>query len=60
LYSGATEGSLAGMLGVDAGQVSTMLEILVEKGLLTEKRSGWDLTPTGKLAVGEHLEEINL
>jgi helix-turn-helix protein len=60
LYSGATEGSLAGMLGVDAGQVSTMLQQMVEKGLLSESTSGWELTSTGKLAVGEHLEEINL
>lgn len=60
LYSGATEGSLAGMLGVDATQVSTMLQKLVEKDLLEETQSGWTLTPIGKLAVGEHLEEVNL
>ncbi len=60
LYSGATEGSLAGMLGVEARQISTMLQKMVEKGLLTETGSGWDLSPIGKLAVGEHLEEVNL
>ncbi len=60
LYSGATEGSLAGMLGVDTGQVSTMLQKLVEKGLLNEAAGGWELTSIGKLAVGEHLEEVNL
>ncbi|MEF8772685.1 CheF family chemotaxis protein [Halodesulfurarchaeum sp.] len=60
LYSGATKGSLAGMLGVDASQVSTLLQKLVEKGLLTEAQSRWQLTSTGKLAVGEHLEEVNL
>ncbi|MFB6109749.1 MAG: CheF family chemotaxis protein [Halodesulfurarchaeum sp.] len=59
LYSGASEGSLAGMLGVDAGRISTMLRKLEEKGLLEDSPSGWALSPTGKLAVGEHLEEVN-
>lgn len=60
LYSGATEGSLAGMLGVEASRVSTMLKKLVEKGLLEDGSSGWALTPIGKLAVGEHIEDVNL
>ncbi|MGM0372698.1 MAG: hypothetical protein ACQEQJ_09400, partial [Halobacteriota archaeon] len=60
LYSGATEGSLAGMLGVDASRVSTMLRRLAEKSLLEEAASEWTLTPTGKLAVGENLEQVNL
>jgi helix-turn-helix protein len=60
LYSGASEGNLAGMLGVDASRVSTMLRKLDEKGLLEDTPAGWKLSPTGKLAVGEHLEEVNL
>ncbi|AOW80551.1 chemotaxis protein CheF2 [Halodesulfurarchaeum formicicum] len=60
LYSGASEGNLAGMLGVDASRVSTMLRRLAEKSLLEEAASGWTLTPTGKLAVGENLEQVNL
>jgi helix-turn-helix protein len=60
LYSGATEGSLAGMLGVETTQVQTLLSRLVEKGLLAESDGGWELTPIGTLAVGEHLESVNL
>lgn len=60
LYSGASEGSLAGMLGVDASRVTTLLSRLAEKGLLESTDAGWQLTSIGKLAVGEHLEEINL
>ena len=60
LYSGASEGSLAGMLGIEASHVGTMLQKLLEKGLLEETPTGWKLTPTGKLAVGEHLETVNL
>jgi helix-turn-helix protein len=60
IYSGATEGSLAGMLGVETTQVQTLLSRLVEKGLLAESDGGWELTPIGTLAVGEHLESVNL
>lgn len=60
LYSGATEGSLAGMLGVDTAQISTLLNRLADNDLLEDTSAGWQLTPTGKLAVGEHLEEVNL
>ncbi|MFB6081560.1 MAG: CheF family chemotaxis protein [Halanaeroarchaeum sp.] len=60
IYSGATEGSLAGMLGVDASRVSSMLSTLVQKGLLAETAGGWELTATGTLAVGKHLEDVNL
>jgi len=60
LYSGASEGSLAGMLGVDTTQVSTLLDRLAEKGLLEDTPTGWQLSASGKLAVGEHLEAVNL
>lgn len=60
LYSGATEGSLAGMLGVDASRVTYLLNTLVEKGLLEESASGMELSSIGTLAVGEHLEDVNL
>ena len=60
LYSGASEGSLAGMLGVDTTQVSALLNRLAENDLLEDTPEGWCLTATGKLAVGEHLEEVNL
>lgn len=60
LYSGATVGSLAGMLGVDASRASYLLDTLVEKGLLEETASGMELTPIGTLAVGQHLEDVNL
>lgn len=60
LYSGASEGSLAGMLGVDASRVTTLLSRLADKELLESTETGWQLTSIGKLAVGEHLEEINL
>ncbi|MFW6458457.1 MAG: CheF family chemotaxis protein [Halodesulfurarchaeum sp.] len=60
LYSGATEGSLAGMLGVDTSRISSMLHRLEEKALLEETPEGWQLTAGGKLTVGEHLEEVNL
>ncbi|MFW5924227.1 MAG: CheF family chemotaxis protein [archaeon] len=59
-YSGATEGSLAGMLGVDASRVTYLLDTLVEKGLLEESNGGMGLTSIGTLAVGEHLEDVNL
>lgn len=60
LYSGATAGSLAGMLGVDASRVTVLFDTLVEKGLLEESPSGMELTPIGTLAVGEHIEDVNL
>lgn len=60
LYSGASEGNLAGMLGVDASRVTYLLDQLVEKGLLEEVEGGMELTSTGTLAVGEHLEDVNL
>ncbi|MFB6071194.1 MAG: CheF family chemotaxis protein [Halanaeroarchaeum sp.] len=60
LYSGATAGSLAGMLGVDASRVTTMLATLADKGLLRDSADGWTLTSLGKLAVGEHVEDVNL
>lgn len=60
LYSGATEGSLAGMLGVETSRVTLLLNKLVEKGLLEETPGGMALTSIGKLAVGEHLEDVNL
>lgn len=60
LYSGATEGNLAGMLGIDASRVTYLLDELVEKGLLEEVDGGMELTSIGTLAVGEHLEDVNL
>lgn len=60
LYSGASEGNLAAMLGVDASRVTYLLNSLVEKGLLDESSDGMVLSPTGTLAVGEHIETVNL
>lgn len=60
LYSGATEGNLAAMLGVDASRVSFLFTSLAEKGLLEESPDGMSLTPTGTLAVGVHLESVNM
>ena len=60
LYSGATEGSLAGMLGVETSRVTLLLNKLVEKGLVEETPGGMELTAIGNLAVGEHIEDVNL
>lgn len=60
LYSGASAGNLAAMLGVDASRVSYVLESLVEKGLLEESSDGMALSATGTLAVGQHIEDVNL
>ncbi|MFB6134973.1 MAG: CheF family chemotaxis protein [Halanaeroarchaeum sp.] len=60
LYSGATRGNLAGMLGVDASRVSMLIDSLREKGLLEETDSGYALTATGRMAVGERIEDVNI
>lgn len=60
LYSGASEGNLAAVLGVDASRVSYLLKQLKEKELLEESREGMSLTAIGKLAVGNNMEEVNL
>lgn len=59
LYSGGTDASLAGMLGMESNQVTMLLNGLVEKDLLQEGESGMELTDLGKLAVSDNIEQIN-
>lgn len=60
LYSGASEGNLAGMLGVDATRVSALRNSLLGKSMLEDTPDGLVLTSIGKLAVGEHIETVNV
>lgn len=60
LYSGATHGNLAGMLGVDSSRVTMLVDSLQEKGLLEETSDGFELTPAGRMAVGERIEDVNV
>jgi len=48
------------MLGVETSRVTLLLNKLVEKGLVEETPGGMELTAIGNLAVGEHIEDVNL
>ena len=60
LYSGGSDASLAGVLGMESNQVTMLLNSLVEKGLVEETESGMTLTPIGKLAVSSRIEQVNM
>lgn len=60
LYSGGSDASLAGVLGMESNQVTMLLNTLVEKGLVEEGESGMTLTPIGKLAVSSRIEQVNM
>lgn len=60
LYSGGSDASLAGVLGMESNQVTMLLNSLVEKGLVEEGESGMTLTPIGKLAVSSRIEQVNM
>jgi helix-turn-helix protein len=59
LHSGGGAADLAGVLGVDPGQVSMLLNELEDDGLLRTDDDGVHLTSTGRIAVEEHLEDVN-
>lgn len=59
LYSGASEGNLAGVLGIDPSRVTMLLTSLEEKGLVENEGGQTELTSRGLLVVGERLESVN-
>jgi helix-turn-helix protein len=58
LYSGGSEADLAGLLGVESSRLSMLLSDLVEKGLVDGETTA--LTGTGRIVVGERIEDVNL
>lgn len=59
LHSGGSAADLAGVLDVDPGRVSMLLNRLEAEGLLTTGEDGVHLTSTGRIALEAHLEDIN-
>lgn len=59
VYSGGDDASLASLLGLESNRVTMLLNSLIEKGLVEEGESGVHLTPLGKLAVSERIEQVN-
>lgn len=59
VYSGAGQGGLAGLLGMDPSSVTMLLNSLEEKGLLATTNEGTELTSLGRLAVSERVERVN-
>ena len=56
LYSGGEATHLAGVLGVESGQVSMLLNDLAEKGLVATEGS---LTARGRMTVADRIESVN-
>jgi helix-turn-helix protein len=52
--------NLAGMLGRDDRAVRALLGGLEEKGLVTANGADPELTPTGRVVVGEYIEDVNV
>jgi helix-turn-helix protein len=59
LHSGGDAADLAKVLGVDPSRVSMLLNGFEDKGLVTTDENGVHLTSTGRIAIEEHLEDIN-
>jgi helix-turn-helix protein len=59
IYSGATSGDLAGMLGVDSSQLTMVLNDLTDAGLIEEGQKGVSLTAQGQLVVSDRIESVN-
>lgn len=59
LHSGGGAADLAVVLGIDPSQVSMRLNGLEDDGLVTTDDDGVHLTSTGRIAIDEHLEDIN-
>lgn len=56
LYSGGEAAHLPGVLGVDSGQVTMLLNDLAEKGLVD---AGGALTAHGRMTVADRIESVN-
>jgi helix-turn-helix protein len=59
LHSGGEAANLAKVLDVDPSQVSMLLNGLEDDGLIKTADDGVHLTSKGRIALGEHLEDIN-
>lgn len=59
VYSGAGEGGLSNVIGMDSGGVTMLLNGLEEKRLVTSTRDGTQLTSLGRLAVSDRVERVN-
>lgn len=62
VYSGAGEEgiSLPSILNMEEEAVEEICKTLMEDDLLTETKSGLELTPKGQIVVNRHLEEVNV
>lgn len=59
IYSGADGGNLSGVLDMDPGGVTMLLNSLEEKRLLATTEEGTTLTSLGKMAVSDRVEDVN-
>ena len=59
VYSGAGDGNLSSLLGMDSSSVTMLLNGLEEKQLITSTKDGTQLTSLGRLAVSDRVEAVN-
>jgi len=59
IYSGAGEGHLAGVLGMEPSSVTMLLNTLEDKRLLSTTDEGTHITSLGRLAVSDRVEYVN-
>lgn len=59
LYSGGDDASLAGILGIESNRTTMIINSLLEKGLIEEDEEGISLSPLGKSAVSDRIEQVN-
>lgn len=59
IYSGGSGVDLAGLLGIEPGRLSMVLNRLVEKGLIVDGEET-SLTATGRIAVSDRIKDVNI
>lgn len=59
IYSGASSGNLAGMLGIDAGSAAMVLTELEKKELVDDDAGELALTAPAKMLVSDRIEKVN-